>query len=205
MTSNETSSAPADLPGTGKLIKASLVSLAVAAVVLFVAVLPAEYGIDPTGLGSRFGLTVLHDPQASESMSEPASAAVNAPTDLGLNLLAPTGSPVTRKTGPYRSDRMTLKLAPGEGAEIKARMKAGENFLFHWRSTGPVHFDMHGERLNAGDDFTSFWLGRAQAQASGAFAAPFEGTHGWYWQNPGSAAVTVTLDISGYYAELYRP
>ncbi len=207
MTSKVTSPTPAEVPSTGQLIKASLIALGVAAALLIVAVLPAEYGIDPTGIGGKLGLKVLHDAQASKGMSKPAGAGASQ----SLNLLAPTVSPVSpvspvsRKTVPYRSDRMTLELAPGQGAEIKARMKAGENFLFHWQSTSPVHFDMHGERLNAGDEFTSFWLGRAQAQASGAFAAPFAGTHGWYWQNPGSEAVTVTLDISGYFAELYRP
>ena len=35
-------------------------ALAVAAVVLLVAVLPAEYGIDPTGIGRALGLTELN-------------------------------------------------------------------------------------------------------------------------------------------------
>ncbi len=41
------------------LILACFTSTLLAAVVLIIAVLPAEYNIDPTGLGKTLGLTVL--------------------------------------------------------------------------------------------------------------------------------------------------
>jgi len=46
-------------PSVGKLIRATLFALILAAVVLVVAVLPAEYGIDPLGTGKLLGLTQL--------------------------------------------------------------------------------------------------------------------------------------------------
>ena len=48
-----------DLPTTKQLLKASGIATAVAAVLLITAVLPAEYGIDPTGIGERLGLAVM--------------------------------------------------------------------------------------------------------------------------------------------------
>ncbi len=47
------------LPSARSLIKATAVALVVAVAVLIVAVLPAEYGVDPTGLGSRLGLVAM--------------------------------------------------------------------------------------------------------------------------------------------------
>ena len=41
------------------IVLATLVALVVAALVLFAAVLPAEYGIDPLGTGEAFGLLGL--------------------------------------------------------------------------------------------------------------------------------------------------
>ncbi len=44
----------------GQLLKSLLIALAIGAVVLVTAVLPAEYGIDPLGTGELFGFSKLH-------------------------------------------------------------------------------------------------------------------------------------------------
>ena len=49
------------LPTTGRLLKSTLVAAAIAGALLVTAVLPAEYGIDPTGIGRALGLTALAD------------------------------------------------------------------------------------------------------------------------------------------------
>src|SRR4030095_15515352 len=48
-----------ELPSTGRIVAASAIALVVALVVLVVAVLPAEYGIDPLGTGKALGLLEL--------------------------------------------------------------------------------------------------------------------------------------------------
>ena len=45
---------------TPQLLKATALALAVAGAILLTTVLPAEYGIDPTGIGKALGLTALH-------------------------------------------------------------------------------------------------------------------------------------------------
>ena len=34
---------------------------------------------------------------------------------------------------------------------------------------------------------------------------PFDGSHGWYWQNRGTEPVTVDIQVAGYQEKLYRP
>ncbi|WP_026848706.1 hypothetical protein [Gemmatimonas phototrophica] len=46
-------------PSPASLRRASLVALIIAAVLAVTTVLPAEYGIDPTGIGRRLGLTQM--------------------------------------------------------------------------------------------------------------------------------------------------
>ena len=46
-------------PSAKKLLTSSMIALALAGVVLVTLILPAEYGIDPTGLGGAMGLTRL--------------------------------------------------------------------------------------------------------------------------------------------------
>ena len=36
-------------------------------------------------------------------------------------------------------------------------------------------------------------------QAEGTLTAPFSGIHGWYWENAGDQAITITLSSAGFY------
>ena len=47
------------LPGSAQLFRSTVAAAVVAMVVLFTVVLPAEYGIDPTGAGRVLGLTEM--------------------------------------------------------------------------------------------------------------------------------------------------
>jgi hypothetical protein len=49
----------AELPSTAKLIKSTAIAAAAAAVILVTVVLPAEYAIDPTGIGRALQLTQM--------------------------------------------------------------------------------------------------------------------------------------------------
>jgi hypothetical protein len=181
------------LPSTKSLVKATGVAALIGLLVLIIAILPAEYGIDPTGLGQKMGLTMLSQAEAAE----PASPEAGSSSD---NLLALSAGPVWKTQSTLSSDTTTVTLKPDEGLEVKATMNAGDRMVFNWASEGgPVNFDMHGERFNDGDNFTSYWQGRNEPAANGAFEAPFDGTHGWYWRNRGDETVTIVLQTSGFY------
>src|SRR3546814_17067611 len=99
---------------------------------------------------------------------------------------------------------MSLTLAPGKGAEIKAHMNQGDTFVFHWTADAAVAVDMHGERVDAAkDEYTSYWIEREQSEASGTFTAPFDGSHGGYWLNRDrksvveGTSVTAREDLGG--------
>ena len=66
---------------------------------------------------------------------------------------------------------------------------------------GVVNFDLHGD---SAADATSYEKGRASKGAEGVLEAAFDGNHGWFWRNRGSAPVTVTLRTSGDYAEIKK-
>jgi hypothetical protein len=188
-----------ELPSNKRLIKATFVAFFTGCILLVTIILPAEYGIDPTGLGDKLGLTQMS--KASESKSVNTTS---QPEDFESGSVI---GPVWKSTTPFRSDTMILTLLPNQGAEIKAIMDKNTNLVFNWEVKGGVaYFDMHGEALNAiGDEFTSYWEGDNESNTSGAFAAPFDGTHGWYWQNKGSEPIEVHLSTSGFYKELYTP
>ena len=44
-----------------------------------------------------------------------------------------------------------------------------------------------------------FYEKAAGAKASGSLIGPWQGTHGWYWQNKSGAPVTVRVRLAGFY------
>ena len=97
---------------------------------------------------------------------------------------------------------MRVKLTPGEGAEIKLRMQAGDKAEYHWVvEGGMVNFDTHGD---GGGRSISYEKGRGVPQDEGALVAAFTGNHGWYWRNRGEANVTVLLRTGGVYSDIKR-
>lgn len=180
------------LPTSKQLWKATGIAVVVAIVLLVTIVMPAEFGIDPTRIGGLLGLDKMSQAATTDS---PTASVAAAPT-----------APVAQRDAAYRTDSTTLTLAPGKGTEIKATMKAGEQFSFSWKADGgPVNFDMHGERPNAGSEFTSYWKDRQKTAGHGSFVAPFDGTHGWFWGNKSDKPVTITLSVAGYYEKLGKP
>jgi hypothetical protein len=177
-------------PSGGTLLKATLVALVVAGIVLVTAVLPSEYGIDPTGAGRALGLMDLFAAGGDEDA--PASPATVTPGLAG---------PVFPQIYEYRVDSREFAIAPGTGMEFKYELDKGATMLYSWKASGFVDYDFHtepeGKPSSASDSFEK----GVGAQKRGAYTAPYDGIHGWYWENTSNRPVTVSLNTAGFYEE----
>lgn len=178
---NPSAPGPAELPTTRQLNRATLLAAGVAAVVLVTAVLPAEYGVDPTGVGTALGLTAMGQ------MKQGAAAVAKAPGD--------TPETTTLSDG---STQIRLTLRPYQGIEAKATMMAGQEMRYRWSTDGAtVEFEFHGDPAGGdGTDYTSYEKGDA-ASDEGRFRATFAGRHGWYWKNNTNKPIIVTATAKG--------
>lgn len=213
--------ARAELPSSRQLIRSTIIAAVSAVVLLYTVVLPSEYGVDPTGIGRVLGLTEMgeiktrlakeaaEDAAATQaSQSEPAAAAGNEqPANAAPVATTPAQTPAapsaseTGSTATWR-DEMTFTLAPGQGTEIKLKMKEGEKALYSWTvKGGVVNFDTHGDAFGRS---ISYEKGRGVASDEGELIAAFTGNHGWFWRNRGEADVTVVLKTGGAYSDIKR-
>ena len=176
-----------ELPNKKILNRATLIAAAVAAVLLVTVVLPAEYGIDRTGVGRLLGLTEMG--RLKRAATEEASVAP------AVNL-----SPLDYKAS--HSAELQVPLAPGEGREVKASMRAGGQMRYEWSTDKlPVHYELHGEpRGAAKGEYSSYKIAVSKGEA-GDFTAPMEGTQGWYWRNDTPMPVIVTVKATGGWAD----
>jgi hypothetical protein len=189
-----------ELPTLRQLARATIIAAGVATVLLYGVVLPAEYGIDPTGVGRAIGLTEMGEVKRQQALAAQGAAGGGqaAPNDASADAVYAT--PVTT---PQQGD-VSLTLQPGEGSEVKATMIAGQEMDYQWSAGAAVHFELHGEpRGAAPGDYMSYETGTAP-EKSGHFRAPFDGTHGWYWRNDTQAPVTVRVQASGIFQRFAR-
>ncbi len=70
-----------DLPSSARLFRSTVFALAVAGLLLVTCVLPAEYGVDPTGVGRMLGLTPMGEFKRAAAEEEAANRAAQASAD----------------------------------------------------------------------------------------------------------------------------
>lgn len=209
----------AELPTTRQLVRSTVIAIVSAIAILVTVVLPAEYNIDPTGIGRALGLAEMGE--IKQQLSEEAEQdrllkqqqqqqqpelpkASDQESSLGQMLLGLfiSSAHAQEANAGARTDTMTLTLKPGEGTEVKLAMLSGAKVNFTWTvEGGVVNFDMHGD---GGGNEISYEKGRAVPGAEGVLEAGFDGNHGWFWRNRGKADVVITLKTEGDYSDIKK-
>jgi hypothetical protein len=199
---------PSDLPTSAQLIRSTAIAAAAAGAILVAIVLPSEYGLDPTGVGGVLGLTEMgeiktqlaEEAEADRLMEQQQAPQPSSSLSQAVFAFVFGGSAAAQDA--VRADETRITLAPGEGAEIKLTMKAGERVRFSWTvEGGVVNYDQHGD---GGGESISYEKGRAVPGQEGELGAAFDGKHGWFWRNRGKAPVTVILRTEGPYTAIER-
>ena len=189
-----------DLPSKAQLFRSSIVAAIGAVVILVTVYLPAEFAIDPTGLGRVIGLTEMGE--IKHELAEEAARDAETHGDQSSSVIDAffgtfIGSAQAQEA--WR-DEVTFTLAPGATAEIKLVMEAGMTATYAWTANGGrINFDLHAHGEGQSIDYAR---GRGETAGEGSIDAPFAGEHGWFWRNRDSSEITVTLQLRGDYTEL---
>jgi hypothetical protein len=208
-----------------RIALATAAAMFVAGVVLVTVVLPAEYGVDPTGTGTAFGLTQIAEAEQAVTVTEPVGGETSAAAAPEISIGAggrPTlrhgqavpsasgadGKPILewnragadyQQAQRYRRHSRTFALGPDEAMEFKYHLGKDGGFVYSWTSTGKVQVDFHGEPEGKPKGYAEFYDQAEREGATGTFVAPAPGIHGWYWKNLTSASITITLNTAGYF------
>lgn len=195
----------AELPTSKQLIKSTILAAIAAIVLLFTVVLPAEYGIDPTGVGNLLQLTEMGQvkQQLADEAAADAAGLLVAETpnvdDVTEQAVSATLADTAVASGEWR-DEIPFTLTPGEGLEIKMKMDSGGKAEYSWVvAGGDLNFDTHGD---AAGKAISYEKGRGVAADEGVLEAAFTGNHGWFWRNRGDSDVQVVLRTRGDYSTI---
>lgn len=158
-------------------------------------ILPAEYHMDPLGVGKLTGIARLWAP---------------AETKVDTNS---SSGPLAREyeTG-FRTDTIEIPLtdflggAKGSELEYKVRMKKDATLIYEWEVIGAernddFHYDFHGHTTPPkGEAMTvASYKQDYGLRAQGALVAPFDGIQGWQFSNSSEKPVVVRLKIGGFY------
>jgi hypothetical protein len=151
-------------------------------------ILPAEYNIDPTGVGEKLGLTVLSEPvqnMDTEAMDTQAT-------------VIPNKSPEAHD---FREDAVVVTVPANKGIEYKFHLKEFAKITYDWKTLdgSSIYFDFHGEPAGDTTGFFESYSIATTDKMNGTATVPFAGSHGWYWRNTSDQAVSIELKTSGNY------
>lgn len=169
------------------------IGLVTASVIVVGAILPAEFHIDPLGIGKATGLLNLSRPE-----------------EVQVALTASTESNAVAHFYPteFRTDTVDIPLAAAgdwerrDELEWKVRMKTGDTLVYSLKVEAPpeeFYFDFHGQSDPSPEVKVLSYKEGLGASSNGAMTAQFDGIHGWYLQNQSVKPVVVHLKLSGFY------
>ena len=196
-------------PSGKRIARSVVIALVVAAVILVTAVLPAEYGIDPTGIGRALGLTELNAaPTRSFEVKDvlAGNAGVREVEVPDFNDPVPLPNPAVHQSEDraIETRTMTITLPPDGETEIKTVLRESKVVVYHWETDrGAIYCDLHGHDPEAGSEFfVRYREDQEGSNVTGSLVAPFGGEHGWYWLNYNDFPVTITLTVTGFFDEI---
>ncbi|NOR80811.1 MAG: hypothetical protein GQ529_08265 [Methyloprofundus sp.] len=162
------------------LIISMIFAVLLAFFILLAFVGPAEYAIDPTGLGKALGLTALAKP-------------------VQQNTKTVVACPVGEQLAIWQ-DIVMITVPAKSGLEYKFYINQGAEIAYQWTADGTdLYFDFHGEPAGNKTGYFKSYRETTASQSEGTLVAPFTGTHGWYWKNESDNAVRITLKTKGLY------
>lgn len=165
------------------------------ALIVLGAIMPAEFNVDPLGIGKLTGIGRLWAP--AEITIDPNSAS----------------GPLAREsaTAP-RTDVIEIPLtdflggAKGSELEYKVAMKAGDTLIYEWEAIGAtsaddIAYDFHGHtRPEADKEMTVATYKQARGLSQkGSLTAPFDGIQGWQFSNFADGPVVIRIKLTGFY------
>jgi hypothetical protein len=206
--SPNTSTAPDSPKSSSKRLLLGAAGAVIAALLLLVVwVLPAEYGIDPTGAGRALGLTEMQGGRTIEVTDvlsgNEGIREVEIP-DFGEPVPLPNTAIHQDQGAPAKSQTFEITIPAEQETEIKTVLGKSKVIMYSWQvDRGTIYADFHGHDPAAGNEF---WVRYKEHQegsgSNGSLVAPFDGEHGWYWLNYNDFPVTVTLTVTGFYDDV---
>ena len=206
--SQQASPYEAQPPSAKRIALSCVVAVAGAAIALVTFVLPAEYGIDVTGIGSALGLTAIRAPARTIEVADVIGGnetyrEVEIP-EFGEPVPLPNPAVHQDEAQPPKTRTIEVTIPPEKETEIKMVMQASKMIEYTWRvERGSVYTDFHGHDPAAGNEYFVRYKEQQEGTGNnGSLVAPFAGEHGWYWLNYNDFPVVITLTISGYFDDV---
>lgn len=191
MTDNNVTTATS--PGIAKPL---LLSLSVAAGLFVLFVLPAEYDVDPTGVGALLGIKGMSTFSEMTKVANPVASSMAGESDIPVSKYHSPADP------PLEFVTVTIELVPFGQAEYKFMMEEGDSLFYSWTTDeGLAYADLHGHTMVDGSELLVEYLKSDSVSGdSGNIHTPFTGEHGWYFLNLEEQTQVITLKVAGTFS-----
>ena len=193
-------------PSKKQLFKSLILGLITALIIFLTIILPAEYAIDPTGIGKKIGLQemgIIKKELAEEAEADRKLDKIkNKDSSLLNNFFNIFISKAKAQEHEKWKDNINFIIKPGETSEWKLTLVKGQSFEYEVIAEGGlINFDLHG---HGNGKSVTYEKGRGSKGSSGKIVVNFEGEHGWFFRNRDKKNVSITIKIRGDYSDFKK-
>lgn len=184
------------------LVAVSALTTILTTVLLLAYVLPAYYGIDPIGWGTKLGIIGKPTPAGTVAVTHTAPTPSQPATQIAnpSNAAAAAASPQTDDPLAVRQDTVELTIPARQSLDYRLAMERDYDLDYHWAAKGgKLTTELRGESDDGKVSSKTFATLKNSDTGKGFFIIPFNGKFGWHWLNKTDQTITLRLHTKGHY------
>jgi hypothetical protein len=195
---------PEELPSKKQLFKSLVFGLILGLIIFLTIILPAEYAVDPTGIGKKIGLQemgIIKKELAEEAEADRELDKIKKDDSSFLNNFFNIFISKAMAQGHKEwKDNVNFVIKSGKTAELKFTLLKGQSFEYAVIAEGGlINFDLHGHGKTKSKTYEK---GRGSNGSEGKIVVDFDGEYGWFFRNRDKKDISITINLWGDYSNL---
>jgi len=167
---------------------------------VFMLILPAMYGIDPSGIGVKLGIKRV---SSHEGVDNGKDIAAQIQGSENSSVQTDNGAGVQEQSEELpgeHQETLALSVPPKRNLVFNFALAKDYELDYHWATDGkPLYAELRGQKQTASDNEFKVFGKLKESKAKGFFIAPFNGNYSIYWENKSDQDVKVRLTAKGVY------
>jgi len=188
---------------TMKLILISAGSAVFTILAMLLLVLPVNYGLDPSGLGAKLGITKILASLSSKRANIDAIKLANPQMQGTVPVEAKKSVVMDEQSQglPVQSNQsFELVVLPKQSLNFNFAMERDYELDYHWVTDGkPLYTELHGLKKDAKTKELKVFGKLKESRGKGFFIAPFNGAFSLTWKNESNQTAKIRLNFKGNY------
>lgn len=130
---------------------------------------------------------------------------IELPLSEGIYFESVSSLPEGNSNASPQQGNYEIPIAAGEALEYMLAVSSGEGIAYQWTTVisdpQKLTAEFHGHTIREGEEPGTVMIYKSHQvdNERGALVAPFDGIHGWYFNNESDEDIVIRLEVNGFF------